>query len=66
MSGGRGGVRVDYGSVPRSVCLQWWCNVYRMTDELRQEAACTMVFAGDITICSDSTGRVEVKPESWI
>ena len=37
-----------------------------MTDELRQEAACAMVFADDITICSESTERVEVKPESWI
>ena len=38
----------------------------RMTDEIREEATWTMMFADDIVICSESKERVEEKLESWI
>ena len=38
----------------------------RMTDDIREEAPWTMMFADDIVIRSDSKGRVEEKTESWI
>ena len=38
----------------------------RMTDEIREEAPWTMVFADDIVICSESKEQVEEKLESWI
>ena len=37
----------------------------RMTDEIREEAPWTMMFADDIVICSESMEQVEEKPESW-
>ena len=37
----------------------------RMTDEIREEAPWTMMFADDIVICSESNERVEGKLESW-
>ena len=37
----------------------------RITDELREEAPCTMMFADDIVICSESKEQVEEKLESW-
>ena len=37
----------------------------RLTDEIRQEAQCTMVFADDIVICSESKEQMEEKLESW-
>ena len=37
----------------------------RMTDEIREEAPWTMMFADDIVICSESKEQVEVKLESW-
>ena len=36
-----------------------------MTDEIREEAPWTMMFADDIVICSESKEQVEVKLESW-
>ena len=36
-----------------------------MTDEIRQEAPWTMMFADDIVICSESKEHVEEKLESW-
>ena len=38
----------------------------RMTDEIREEAPWTMMFAGDIVICSESKEHVEEKLESWL
>ena len=38
----------------------------RMTDEIREEAPWTMMFADDIVICSESKEQVEEKLESWI
>ena len=38
----------------------------RMTDEIREEAPWTMMFADDIVICSESKEKVEEKLESWI
>ena len=38
----------------------------RMTDDIREEAPWTMMFADDIVICSESKERVEEKQESWI
>ena len=38
----------------------------RMTDEIREEAPWTMMFADDIVICSESKKQVEEKLESWI
>ena len=38
----------------------------RMTDEIREEAPWTMMFANDIVICSESKEQVEEKLESWI
>ena len=38
----------------------------RMTDDIREEAPWTMMFADDIVICSESKERLEQKPESWI
>ena len=38
----------------------------RMTDDIREEAPWTMMFADDIVICSESKERVEEKLESWI
>ena len=37
----------------------------RMTDEIREEAPCTMMFADDIVICSESKEQVEEKLVSW-
>ena len=37
----------------------------RMTDEIREEAPWTMMFADDIVICSESKEHVEEKLESW-
>ena len=37
----------------------------RMTDEIREEAPWTMIFADDIVICSESKAQVEEKLESW-
>ena len=37
----------------------------RMTDEIREEAPWTMMFADDIVICSQSKEHVEEKLESW-
>ena len=37
----------------------------RMTDEIREEAHWTMMFADDIVICSESKEQVEEKLESW-
>ena len=39
--------------------------MYRMTDEIREEAPWTMVFADDIVICSESKEQIEYKRESW-
>ena len=38
----------------------------RMTDDIREEAPWTMMFADDIVICSESKEQVEEKLESWI
>ena len=38
----------------------------RMTDEIREEAPWTMMFADNIMICSESKEQVEEKLESWI
>ena len=37
----------------------------RMTDEIREAAPWTMMFADDIVICSESKEQVEEKLESW-
>ena len=37
----------------------------RLTDEIRQEAPWTKMFADDIVICSESKEQVEEKLESW-
>ena len=37
----------------------------RMTDDIREEAPWTIMFADDIVICSESKERVEEKLESW-
>ena len=37
----------------------------RMTDEIREEAPWTMMFADDIVICRESKEQVEEKLESW-
>ena len=37
----------------------------RMTDEIREEAPWTMMFADDIVICSESKEQVDEKLESW-
>ena len=37
----------------------------RMTDDIREEAPWTMMFADDIVICSESKERLEQKLESW-
>ena len=37
----------------------------RMTDEIREEASWTMMFADDIVLCSESKKHVEDKLESW-
>ena len=38
----------------------------RLTDEIREEAPWTMMFADDVVICSESKAQVEEKLESWI
>ena len=38
----------------------------RMTNEIREEAPWTMVFAFDMVICCESKEHVEEKLESWI
>ena len=38
----------------------------RMTDDIREEAPWTMMFADDIVICSESKEQVEEKLEGWI
>ena len=38
----------------------------RMTDDIREEAPWTMMFAYDIVICCESKEHVEEKLESWI
>ena len=38
----------------------------RMTDEIREEAPWTMMFADDIVVCCESKEHVEEKLESWI
>ena len=38
----------------------------RMTDDIREEAPWTIMFADDIMIGSESNARVEEKLESWI
>ena len=38
----------------------------RMTDEIRQEAPWTMLFAEDIVICSESNGQIQENMESRI
>ena len=37
----------------------------RITDDIREEAPWTMMFADDIVICSESKERLEQKLESW-
>ena len=37
----------------------------RITDDIREEAPWTMMFADDIVICSERKERVEEKLESW-
>ena len=37
----------------------------RMTDDIREEAPWTMMFADDIVICSESKERLGEKLESW-
>ena len=37
----------------------------RMTDDIREEAAWTMLVADDSVICSESNEQVEDKLESW-
>ncbi|XP_051788831.1 uncharacterized protein LOC127529414 [Erpetoichthys calabaricus] len=37
----------------------------RLTDEIRQESPCTMMFADDIVICSDSREQVKETLERW-
>ena len=37
----------------------------RMTDEIREEAPWTIMFADDIVICSESKEQVEEKLERW-
>ena len=37
----------------------------RMTDDIREEAPWTMMFADDIVICSESKEQVEEKLDSW-
>ena len=38
----------------------------RMTNEIREEAPWTMMFAFDMVICCESKEHVEEKLESWI
>ena len=40
--------------------------MYMLTDEIRDEAPWTTMFADDIVICSESKEQVEDKLESWI
>ena len=37
----------------------------RLTDEIKQEAPRTMMFADDIVVCSESEEQVEEKLERW-
>ena len=37
----------------------------RITDELREEAPWTLMFADDMVTCSESKEQVEEKLESW-
>lgn len=37
----------------------------RLTDEVRQESPWTMMFAGDIIICSESREQMEGNLERW-
>ena len=50
-------VRLHQGSA-LSPCL-FAMVMDRMTDEIREEAPWTMMFADDIVICSESKGQVE-------
>ena len=54
-------VRLHQGSA-LSPCL-FAMVMDRMTDEIREDAPWTMVFADDIVICSESKEQVEL--ESW-
>ena len=62
-----GGVRGEDGlheGSALSPCL-FAMVIDRMTDEIREEAPWTMMFADDIVICSERKEQVEEKLESW-
>ena len=59
-----GGVRVEGGTAPRALSPCVFAMVMdRMTDDIREEALWTMMFADDNVICSESKERVEEKLE---
>ena len=61
-----GGVRGEGGAASRALSPCLFALVMdRMTDEIREEAPWTMMFADDIVICSESKEQVEEKLESW-